>query len=161
MTTTQWTVADICDEFPGSFHVLPPIFHAYGQLTKCQGKIVTVWLEEDNRALIELLKQEGDGRIVVVQCPKKEAALVGDRLATLAIDHHWGGIIVDGAIRDLANLRTLPLCVFASATYPVRGKLNGGGKIGLTLDLGTVPITPNDYIYADEDGIIVSAQALV
>ena len=161
MKHNNWLVADICDQFPDAIRVLPPIFRPYGSIKKCQGKIETILLEEDNRKLIELLKQEGFGRIVVIQCPKPESAVLGDRLATLAIGHHWGGVIVDGAIRDVAQLRDMPICVYASTVFPVRGQLNGGGIIGATLKMGNVEIMPNDYLYADEDGIIIAAKKLV
>jgi regulator of ribonuclease activity A len=158
MTKNNWLVADICDQSPNNFDVLPQIFHSYGKIKKCQGKIETVLLDEDNGKLIELLGQDGSERIVVVQCHRKDSAVFGDQLAKLAIDHHWGGVIVDGAIRDIATLREMPICVFASATYPVRGKQNGGGEIGVIIKIGDTLIKPNDYIYADEDGIIISTK---
>ncbi|NOU45062.1 MAG: hypothetical protein HOO87_16190 [Methyloglobulus sp.] len=55
-------------------------------------------LEEDNRKLIELLGNEGNGRIVVVQYPKRTSAIFGDRLTERAMEHHWGSMIIDGAI---------------------------------------------------------------
>jgi regulator of ribonuclease activity A len=158
MINNNWLVADICDQFPNDINVLPQIFHSYGKIKKCQGKIETVLLTEDNRKLIELLGNEGSGRIVVVQCPKRESAVFGDRLAKLAINHHWGGVVIDGAIRDIATLREMPICVFASATYPVRGEQNGGGEIGVMIKIGDVLVKPNDFIYADEDGIIISTK---
>jgi regulator of ribonuclease activity A len=161
MINNSWLVADICDQFPVEVSVLPQNFHPYGSIKKCWGKIETVFLEEDNRKLIELLNQEGHWRIVVVQCPKKESAVFGDRLAKLAVDHHWGGVIVDGTIRDIATLREMPICVFATAVHPVRGKQNGGGLIGVTLKIGDVEVNPDDYLYADEDGIIISANELI
>jgi regulator of ribonuclease activity A len=160
MTKNNWLVADICDQFPDNFSVLPQVFKPYGKIKKCQGKIETILLEEDNRKLIELLGQEGSERIVVVQCQRKDSAVFGDRLAKIAIDHNWGGVIVDGAIRDISTLRDMPICVFASAVYPIRGKQNGGGEIGVTLKVGAVALKPNDYIYADEDGIIISTKEL-
>jgi regulator of ribonuclease activity A len=160
MKNNNWLVADICDQFPNDFNVLPQIFHSYGKIKKCQGKIETVLLKEDNRKLIELLSQEGLERIVVVQCRRKESAVFGDRLAKIAIDNSWSGVIVDGAIRDISTLRDMPICVFASAIYPVRGKQNGGGEIGVTLKVGNVVLKPNEYLYADEDGIIISTNEL-
>ncbi len=160
MTKNNWSVADICDEFPDYVSVLPQVFQPYGKIKKCQGGIETVLLEGDNRKLIELLNEEGEGRILVIQCPKLKSAVLGDRLAKLAIDHHWGGAIVDGAVRDIAALREMPICVYASATYPVRGKLNGGGEIGVVIKIGDVEVKPYDYLYADEDGIIVAATEL-
>ncbi len=161
MTNNSWSVADICDEFPSSYSVLPQIFRPYGNIKKCHGKIETVLLEADNRKLIELLGNEGNGRIVVVQCPQQESALFGDQLAKLAIDHHWGGVIVHGAIRDIGQLREMPICVFASAIYPVRGQQNGGGEIGAMIKIADTVIRPNDNIYADEDGIITSTKELL
>jgi regulator of ribonuclease activity A len=54
----------------------------------------------------------------------------------------------------------MPVCVFASATSPVRGKQNGGREVGVTIKVGDTAIKPNDYIYADEDGIIISTKEL-
>ena len=160
MTNNNWLVADICDQHPDKVRVLPPIFHPYGMIKKCQGRIETILLEEDNRKLIELLKQDGNGRIVVVQCHNKESAVFGDQLATHAINHNWAGVIANAAIRDIAQLRDMPICVYASAVYPVRGKLNGGGLIGVALKIGAIEVNPNDYLYADEDGIIITANEL-
>lgn len=158
MTNSNWSVADICDQFPDNFSVLPQIFQHYGNIKKCWGEVETILLEEDNNMLIDLLSQEGGGRIVFVQCPNKETAVFGDRLAKIALDHHWAGVIVDGAIRDISTLCKMPICVLASAKNPVRGKQNGGGEIGVIINVGKVTIRPNDIVYADEDGILTASR---
>jgi regulator of ribonuclease activity A len=87
-------------------------------------------------------------------------ALVGDVIAGMAVANGWAGIVVHGAIRDSAAMAMLDLGIKALGTNPRKGAKAGAGEVDIPVEFGGVVFTPGDYLYADEDGIVVSARAL-
>ena len=87
-------------------------------------------------------------------------ALVGDNLARLAIDNGWAGIVVHGAVRDTAVINTMDVGVKALGTIPLRADRDAIGEIDIPTAFGGVIFTPGDWLYADEDGLIVSPHRL-
>ena len=82
-------------------------------------------------------------------------------LAAAAERNGWAGIVVDGAVRDLAELRAAKIGIRALALMPLRSVKRGEGQAGLPVEIRGVPIRPGDFLYADEDGIVVSDKKLV
>ena len=157
----DWSVADLCDDYSNEISVVNGQFKSYGGKFKAFGRIETVVLNTDNSKLIELLSSDGKGKIAFVTSPNKHAALVGDRLASIAIENNWEAIIVDGAVRDIRTTAEMDVCLYANSVYPVRGARNGGGEVNISTELYGVIINPRDYVYVDNDGVIVSQRALI
>jgi regulator of ribonuclease activity A len=88
-------------------------------------------------------------------------ALVGDQLALLAQKNGWEGLVVYGAIRDSADIAGLDLGLYALATHPQKSIKKGVGDVNLPVRFGGVAFNPDDWLYADEDGILVSAKPLL
>jgi regulator of ribonuclease activity A len=87
-------------------------------------------------------------------------ALVGDQLAVLAINNGWAGIVVYGCVRDTKTIGGLNVGLFALASHPMKSVKKGAGDVDLIVTFGGVDFVPGEYVYADEDGIIVSQAAL-
>ncbi len=68
------------------------------------------------------------------------------------------GIVIDGAIRDVAQIRHDKLPVFARAAVPNAGGAEYRGEIGMTIQCGGAVISPGDWIVSDEDGVVVVPQ---
>jgi len=155
------TVSDICDDFPEKITPLDNIFTSFGGKKSCEGIIRTVKIETDNEKVIEKLKEPGKGQVLfVVADDKRKTAIVGDRLATIAINSGWEGIVVDGAVRDTGALAQMEIFVAASAIYPIRGARTGGGEIGVDIEIAGQQVAESAYCYADSDGIVISTGAL-
>jgi regulator of ribonuclease activity A len=153
--------ADLCDENVDKVQVLNPGFKSFGGATKCQGEIITVKLYEDNKALVELLKDnQGDGKVVVVDVVGDFCAVVGDKLMGFAKQNNFAGIVVNGYVRDTATTAKIDVALYAKGTYPFKSQKKQDGEININIKFGNVSFTPNSYIYCDQDGIILTQSKL-
>ncbi len=153
--------ADLCDKFKESVQVLEPVYKSYGKKKRCKGEIVTVKLNRNNHALISLLKEDGKGRIAVVDSKREPYAIVGENLMLLALKNNWSGILVNGYVRDIVFTKDIDVSLFAIGTYPRKSFENNEGVVGEDLSFGGVIFKNGFFLYADEDGIVVSKRELV
>ena len=136
-------------------------FRSFGNSRHFSGAISTVRCRHDNALVKRVLSLPGAGRILVIDGDGSlHCALVGDVIAGMAAANGWAGIVVRGAIRDSAAMATLDLGIKALGTNPRKSAKAGEGEIGVPVEFGGVIFTPGDYLYADEDGIVVSPRAL-
>ncbi len=152
--------ADLCDQHP-RIEVVAPRFHNYGGAAQCAGEIVTIRLDEDNTELIALLKEEGAGRVVVVDVEGAYCAVVGENLTQLAHDNGWNGIVVNGYVRDIEHTRTIHTALWALGTCPRKSLKKAPAVRDIPLLFGGVTFTPGHYLYADWDGIVLSPTPLI
>jgi len=152
--------AEICDLHPNSVQVLESSLIPYGGATRCCGQIVTLYLNEDNRALKSRLQSPGSGQVAVVDVSGDICAVIGDRLAGFAVENCWAGIILNGYLRDTNKLRTMPIGIWALGTYPQRSSKKDDGAIDVPISFGGVQFASGAYLYADEDGIVVAEKEL-
>jgi regulator of ribonuclease activity A len=136
-------------------------FRNFGKRQRFSGAISTVRCRHDNALVKRVLSLPGAGRVLVVDGDgSMHCALVGDVIAGMAVENGWAGIVVRGAIRDSAAMTMLDLGIKALGTNPRKSAKAGEGAIDVPVEFGGVVFTPGDYLYADEDGIVVSARAL-
>jgi regulator of ribonuclease activity A len=136
-------------------------FRSFGRSPRFSGAISTVRCRHDNALVKQVLSQPGAGRVLVIDGDgSMHCALVGDVIAGMAVANGWPGIVVRGAIRDSAAMAVLDLGIKALGTNPRKSAKAGAGEIDSPVEFGGVVFTPGDYLYADEDGIVVSARAL-
>jgi regulator of ribonuclease activity A len=154
--------ADICDEHSERVAVLGPGYHNYGGAATCQGEIVTQKLDKNNRDLISLLRdEEGAGKVVVVDVEQAYYAVVGENLMKFAHRNNYAGIIVNGYIRDTAQIREIPVALYALGTCPRKSIPATSGQRNIAVTFGGTTFRPGDYLYADTDGVIVSPERIV
>jgi len=154
--------ADLCDANEGKLHVVSPMFRSFGGRSAFGGEIATLKVFEDNSLVRTALEGPGKGRVLVVDGgASMRCALVGDQLALLGVKNGWAGIIVYGCIRDSRAIGTMDLGVFALGTHPQKSIKKGVGDTGIAVTFGGVTFVPGQYVYADEDGVIVSGSALL
>lgn len=152
---------DICDKHEDKVTLLNLPLHSFGRKFAFYGEIVTVRCYHDNSKVREVLSQDGKGKVLVVDghgsCQK---ALLGDQLAILAIDNNWEGVIVNGAVRDVAAMAEMELGIKALGTNPFKTEKRGAGEVNVTLTVHNQMIQPGDYIYADWNGVLMSTELL-
>lgn len=153
---------DLCDAnenlmVTGQLRVVRPGFFSYGALTQFSGRAVTLKVFEDNSWVRTLLEEKGEGRVLVIDGGgSMRCALVGGNLGVLAHKNGWSGILVYGCVRDTAELRLAQVGVKALGVHPQKSLKQNMGQRDLVLDFAGTRIKPGDFIYADEDGILVS-----
>lgn len=156
----QYVTPDLCDAYPDVL-VVDPIFSNFGARDSFGGQIVTVKCFEDNSKVKELVDQDGTGKVMVVDGGGSlRRALLGDMLAEKAAKNGWEGIIVYGCVRDVDVLVQTELGIQALASHPMKTDKRGLGDVNVPVTFCGVTFKPGDYIYADNNGIIVSPDAL-
>jgi regulator of ribonuclease activity A len=159
---SQPSTCDLCDahERNPALRVLPPLLRAFGGRPAFQGPAVTLQCFEDNSLVRAALEEAGAGRVLVIDGgASMRCALVGGTLAALGANNGWAGIVVDGCVRDAAELAAAPIGIRALALHPLRSEKRGQGRRDLTVRLQGVTIHPGEWIVADADGVIVLDKA--
>ena len=158
----DFKTADLCDEFEKSVGVAEPQFHDYGGTTSFHGKMVTVKVFEDNVFVREALETNGQGRVLIVDGGgSTRCALVGDKLARIAQENGWTGIVINGCIRDSDEISGIPVGVRALHAVPRKSAKEGVGEREVSVRFSGITFTPGHYLYADQDGIIVADRDLL
>lgn len=163
---TVFSTCDLCDAHKhdpsGNFRVLPPAFRDYGAKRKFFGPVATVKCFEDNSLVKAAVESAGLGRVLVVDGGGSlRHALLGGSLAAAAARNGWVGVVVDGCVRDLAELAVQALGIRAVAAMPLSTEKRNQGQSEVPVHLQGIRVRPGDWLYADEDGMVVSAHALV
>lgn len=161
MLTKQ--IADLCDENQGKrIEVLPAKFKNYGGLKRFYGQVITLKIDKSNFHLIDLLKNEkGDGKIIVIDNAQEFFGVVGDKLMGYAKENNWRAMIINGYVRDTNETKNIDVGLYAIGTCPLRNFENTQSKRGIILNFEGVTIANGDYIYADEDGVIITKEKLI
>lgn len=163
--TPSFATCDLCDahkgDDSGAFRVLPPVFREFGAKPRFVGPVVTVKCFEDNTPVKRALEGPGEGRVLVVDGGGSlRRALVGGNIGAAAARNGWAGVVIDGCVRDVAELRVCEVGLRALASMPLPTERKADGQTGVVVQIQGVWVRPGDWLYADEDGIVVSATPL-
>jgi regulator of ribonuclease activity A len=158
----SFVTCDLCDENPLDVRVCEPMFMNFGGANAFGGEIVTVKCHEDNSRVKELLAMPGHGKVLVVDGGgSMRCALMGDLIGESAVKHGWSGVIVYGCVRDVDALAELNLGIQALASIPLKSVRKGIGETDVPVTFAGVTFMPGDYVYADNNGVIVSTKKLI
>ena len=158
----DFKTADLCDDFNDVLEVCELSLHSYGKVKRFFGPISTVRVFEDNVLVKEALQTIPEGNILVVDGGgSRRCALMGDMLGEIAQERKLAGVIINGCVRDSAELGEMGIGVLAISTNPRKSIKQGKGDRDIPLTFGGVDWHPGDYAYCDEDGVIVSKKKLL
>ena len=154
---------DLCDahkgDSDGAFRVLPPLFRDFGRRAAFHGPVSTVKCFEDNSMVKAAVESPGRGRVLVVDgAGSLRRALLGGNLGAAAAKNGWAGLVIDGAVRDVAELAQCELGIRALAAMPLPTERRDQGQRDVVLQIRGVWVRPGDWLYADADGIVLMAQ---
>ena len=159
----HFQTADLYDAHEGKVQVCLPMFQSYGTKKQFHGSIVTIKCHEDNTLVGDTLRSEnGVGKVLVIDGGGSlRCALVGDLIAEAAIKNGWEGIIVYGCIRDSAPINQMNIGIKALNTNPTKTVKRKTGLLNEVVNFANVTFKPGAFVYSDEDGILVSDEALI
>lgn len=158
----EFATADLIDEFDAELASCETQFRQYGGRTAFAGPIATIRCHRDNALVKKLLNTPGEGRVLVVDGGGSLAsALMGDLIAASAVEQGWSGVVINGAVRDVATLRTLNLGIKALGSNPRKSAKEGAGEVDVPVTFGGVEFRPGHWLYSDEDGIVVAPRRLI
>ena len=153
--------SELCDLYAEQVDVVEPIFSSFGGVSNFYGKVTTVKCFESNGLIAEVLEENGEGRVLVIDGGGAvRRGLIDVELAQLAVDNGWEGIVVYGAVRQIQQLENLDIGIHALAPIPVSADESVAGESDVPVNFGGVTFFPEDYIYADLTGIILSQEPL-
>jgi regulator of ribonuclease activity A len=159
--TQDIMTTDLSDAHAGALQYLAPTYRDFGGRVRFHGPAKTLLTFEDNTKVRAAVQTAGEGRVLVVDGGgAMECALFGGNLAKLAADNGWAGIVIHGCVRDQAELKAEAVGIKALASHPKKSEKRDLGTYDEVLTFSGVTIRPGDYIYADEDGVVISAEAL-
>ena len=169
----SFATCDLCDAHKSDpateFQVLPPVFRDFGRTRRFCGPVVTLKCFEDNtlvKAALDLpgFEETPSGRIgkvlVVDGGASLRRALLGGNLGAAAARNGWAGVLIDGCVRDVVELALLNVGIRALASMPLPTEKRSEGQKDLPVQIQGVWVRPGDWLYADEDGIVLSASRL-
>ncbi|KXU39341.1 ribonuclease activity regulator protein RraA [Ventosimonas gracilis] len=152
---------DLCDAFPDLTQVAEPLFANFGGRDAFGGQIQTVKCFEDNSKVKEQLALPGQGKVLVVDGGGSlRCALLGDQVAAQAAQNGWEGVLIYGCVRDVDRLAETDLGIQALAAHPKKTEKRGLGDVNLALTFAGLTFHPGHFLYADNNGVIISPKAL-
>tara|TARA_R110001592_G_scaffold293441_2_gene563044 strand:+ start:194 stop:685 length:492 start_codon:yes stop_codon:yes gene_type:complete len=157
----EFKTADLCDHFSERVQIVEETFGDFGGKVRFGGPIETIKAFEDNSRVRECVSEPGKGRVLVVDGgASMRRAMLGDMLAATAVENGWAGIVIYGCVRDSAEIAEMDIGVKAIGTHPCKTEKRGLGERGVSIRFAGVNFEPGHYLYADEDGILVSETPL-
>ena len=150
------STADLYDERGDELDSCDLQLRQYGGRSAFSGRIVTVRCFQDNALVRSVLAEPGEGRVLVVDGGGSlHTALMGDVIATMAVENGWSGVVINGAVRDVAALRRLDLGIKALGSNPRKSAKTGAGERDVPVTFGGVTFHPGAELFSDDDGILV------
>lgn len=155
----DFATADLIDDFGDELRSCETQFRAFGGRAAFAGRVATVRCFRDNALVKKVLATPGEGRVLVVDgAGSLASALMGDMIAASAVEHGWSGVVINGAVRDVVALRGLDLGIKALGSNPRKSAKDGEGEVDVPVEFGGVRVEPGDWLYSDEDGIVLAAR---
>ena len=157
----EYVLPDLCDEHPDLVRVVAPMFRNFGGRTSFGGEITTIKCFEDNSLVANALEEDGVQRVLVVDGGgSMRCGLLGDNLAAKAAKNNWAGIIIYGCVRDVDELIRIDLGIQALEAMPLKSIKRNIGIRDDVLQFGGVSFVPGEFVYADNNGVLVSSKLL-
>ena len=157
----EYNTSALCDIYSEQVDVVEPMFSNFGGRASFSGQITTVKCFEDNGLIRETLEQDGIGRVLLIDGGGSlRRALVDAEMAALAEENEWEGIVVYGCVREVDELEEMNIGIQAIASIPAGSPTTGTGDTDVPVNFGGVTFLPEDYLYADNTGVILSQEPL-
>ena len=149
------STCNISDAFhkQGIVHGLIPYIKSGDRMV---GRALTVQTTNGDWAKpVEAIDQAKEGDIIVIDVGGAPVAVWGELASNSAMMMGVKGVVIDGAIRDIDDIKALNFPAFARTAVPNAGEPKGYGGIGIEITVGGQTVRTGDWIIGDESGLIV------
>ncbi|MDG1750426.1 MAG: ribonuclease E activity regulator RraA [Thalassotalea sp.] len=157
----EYNTSELCNIYADLVDVLEPIFCNYGGRSSFGGKVVTIKCFESNGIIAQLVETDGTGKVLVIDGGgSTRRALIDINIAETAASNNWEGIVCYGSVRDVDALEEIDIGIQGLVSIPVGATDTEHGESDLAINFAGVTFLPDDHIYADNTGIILSPEPL-
>ncbi len=157
----DYNTSTLCDVFADSVDVVEPMFVSFGGRPSYGGEVTTIKCFEDKGLVLKTLELSGVGKVLLIDGGgSMRRALIDASAAQLAFDNGWEGIVCYGSVREVDDLAEIDIGIHAIASIPVSADDDGVGEMDVAVNFGGVTFLPDDHLYADSTGIILSPEPL-
>tara|TARA_B110000014_G_C20110988_1_gene585257 strand:- start:895 stop:1392 length:498 start_codon:yes stop_codon:yes gene_type:complete len=159
--SVMFSVPDICDAHADNIQIGSLSFNSYGAKDIISGVIQTISCPDDNSLVKEILNQPGNNKVLIIDAKGvNHASMIGDQIASKALENNWNGIIVNGFVRDIEILKTIPIGIYAKGSIPKKTDKKGLGFLGVDVFIGGILIKTGNWVYLDSNGWVISKKEL-
>ena len=157
----EYNTSELCDTYADTVDVVDPMLSNYGGRSSFGGEVTTIKCFEDKGLVLKTLEQPGLGKVLLIDGGgSMRCALIDSSAAQLAFDNGWEGIVCYGSVREVDDLEEINIGIHAIASIPVSAEDQETGEIDVAVNFGGVTFLPEDHLYADRTGIILSPEPL-
>ena len=159
--SVMFSVPDICDAHADNIQIGSLSFNSYGAKDIISGVIQTISCPDDNSLVKEILNQPGNNKVLIIDAKGvNHASMIGDQIASKALENNWNGIIVNGFVRDIEILKTIPIGIYAKGSIPKKTDKKGLGFLGVDVFIGGILIKTGNWVYLDSNGWVITKKEL-
>ncbi|WP_028025875.1 ribonuclease E activity regulator RraA [Enterovibrio calviensis] len=161
----EYNTSELCDAYLEQVDVLEPMMSSYGGRSSFGGQITIIKCYENNSLIREVAEQNGVGRVMLIDGGGSlRRALIDAEIAKTAAENGWEGLVVYGCVRDVDSLDEIDIGIQALASFPVGAESSdtgmGVGESDVPVNFGGVTFIPEDHLYADNTGVILSQESI-
>jgi len=151
----------LCDIYAETIDVVEPLLTNFGGRNSFAGEVVTIKCFESVGLIYKALEDNGAGKVLLIDGGGSlRRALVNANIAEFAVENNWEGLVINGCVREVEALEELDIGIQAITAIPVGADDNEIGDINVPVNFAGVTFLPEDILYADSTGIIISPEPL-
>ena len=155
------SLPDLSDQYSEQIQIGKLALQSFGSKHSIAGEIYTVSCSDDNSVVKEVLSREGKNKVLVIDASGvSHASMIGDQIAEDAVKNNWAGIVVNGRVRDVEELKNLPIGIFAKGAVAQKTSKQNHGFEDVLIAFGSVVMTSGKWIYIDQNGWLVADKKL-
>lgn len=157
----EYNTSELCDLFADSVDVVEPLLVSFGGRISFGGEVTTIKCYEDKGLIDRVVTENGQGKVLLIDGGGSlRRALIDANVAQTAVDNQWEGIVCFGAVREVDVLEELDIGIMAVGSIPVLADDEQTGDVDIAVNFAGVTFLPEDHLYADSTGIVLSPEAL-
>lgn len=155
------SLPDLSDKYSQQIQIGKLTLNSFGNRNSISGEIYTVSCSDDNSVVKKVLSRKGGNKVLVIDAVGvSHASMVGDQIVESAVKNNWAGIVVNGYVRDVEELQSLPIAIFAKGAVSQKTNKKDHGFEDVLISFGSVVMTSGKWIYIDQNGWLVADKKL-
>ena len=151
------SLPDLSDQHSDQIQIGKLALQSFGGMHSISGEIYTVSCSDDNSVVKDILSRKGKHKVLVIDASGvAHASMIGDQIAASAVKNNWAGIVVNGYVRDVEELKNFPIGIFAKGAVAQKTNKKNHGFEDVLVAFGSAVMTSGKWIYIDQNGWLIA-----